>query len=319
MAERGDSAAGIERRIKFRHLQCFLEAARLRSVVAAADALSISQPAVSKTLRELEEALGAPLFDRSRKGVVLTAFGRTFLHHAGTSVTALRQGIESVVRARAAGEELLRVGVLPTVAAQMMPAALQRFRAACPGVVVRVVDGPNQMLLGQLRVGELDLVLGRLAEPEQMTGLSFEHLYSERIAFAVRPGHPLLSRPSLAIRDIGAFPVIAPPPGSVIGPTVDKLLIAAGVGALPDRIESVSPTFGRSYTRRTDAVWIISRGAIAQDVAEGVLAELAIDDGDSTGPVGLTMRAEVPATAAGQVFMAMVRDEARDMRSTKAG
>ena len=67
----------------------------------------------------------------------------------------------------------------------MMPVALERFRTACPGVVVRVVDGPNQMLLGQLRVGGLDLVLGRLAEPEQMTGLSFEHLYSERIAFAV--------------------------------------------------------------------------------------------------------------------------------------
>jgi LysR family pca operon transcriptional activator len=152
-----------------------------------------------------------------------------------------------------------------------------------------------------------------------MTGLSFEHLYSERIAFAVRPGHPLLSRPSLAIRDISSFPVIAPPPGSVIGPTVDKLLIAAGVGVLPDRIESVSPTFGRSYTRRTDAVWIISRGAVAQDVEEGVLAELAIDDGDSTGPVGLTMRAEVPATAAGQVFMAMVRDAAREVRSATSG
>jgi len=309
-----DSALTIERRIKLRHLQCFLEAVRLRSVVAAADALAISQPAVSKTLRELEEALGAPLFDRSRKGVVLTPFGRTFLHHAGTSVTALRQGIESVVRARAAGEELLRVGVLPTVAGQMMPAALERFRTACPGVVVRVVDGPNQMLLGQLRVGGLDLVLGRLAEPEQMTGLSFEHLYSERIAFAVRPGHPLLSRPGLAVRDIKAYPVIAPPPGSVIQPTVDRLLIAAGIEALPDRIESVSPTFGRSYVRRSDAVWIISRGAVAQDLEEGVLAELPLESGDSTGPVGLTMRAEVPPTDAGRIFMAMVRDAAREVR-----
>ncbi|WP_437362592.1 pca operon transcription factor PcaQ [Inquilinus limosus] len=307
-----DSAAAIERRIKLRHLQCFLEAVRLRSVVAAADALAISQPAVSKTLRELEEALGAPLFDRSRKGVVLTPFGRTFLHHAGTSVTALRQGIESVVRARAAGEELLRVGVLPTVAAQMMPEALQRFRRACPGVVVRVVDGPNQMLLGQLRVGELDLVLGRLAEPEQMTGLSFEHLYSERIAFAVRPGHPLLSRPVVAVRDIRGYPVIAPPPGAVIRPTVDRLLIAAGIEALPDRIESVSATFGRSFVRRTDAVWIISRGALVQDLEEGVLAELPLESSDSTGPVGLTMRAEVPPTDAGRIFMAMVRDAARE-------
>lgn len=307
-----DSAAAIERRIKLRHLQCFLEAVRLRSVVAAADALAISQPAVSKTLRELEEALGAPLFDRSRKGVVLTPFGRTFLHHAGTSVTALRQGIESVVRARAVGEELLRVGVLPTVAAQMMPEALQRFRRACPGVVVRVVDGPNQMLLGQLRVGELDLVLGRLAEPEQMTGLSFEHLYSERIAFAVRPGHPLLSRPVVAVRDIRGYPVIAPPPGAVIRPTVDRLLIAAGIEALPDRIESVSATFGRSFVRRSDAVWIISRGALVQDLEEGVLAELPLESSDSTGPVGLTMRAEVPPTDAGRIFMAMVRDAARE-------
>jgi len=117
-----------------------------------------------------------------------------------------------------------------------------------------------------------------------------------------------------SMRDIRAYPVIAPPPGSVIQPTVDRLLIAAGIEALPDRIESVSPTFGRSYVRRTDAVWIISRGAVAQDVEEGVLAELPLDDGDSTGPVGLTMRAEVPPTDSGRIFMAMVRDAARQVR-----
>ena len=69
----------LDHRIKFRHLTCFLEVARQRSVVKAADTLSITQPAVSKTIRELEEHLDARLFDRSKRGVTLTDFGKVFL------------------------------------------------------------------------------------------------------------------------------------------------------------------------------------------------------------------------------------------------
>ncbi len=298
----------IDRRIKFRHLQCFLEVARQKSVVKAADALSITQPAVSKTLRELEDILAVQLFDRSKRGISVTRFGEVFLRYAGASVTALRQGVDSIAQARAKGGFAITLGVLPTVAARIMPTAVQSFKKDGVETIVRIITGDNDLLLSRLRVGELDLVVGRLGEPDLMTGLSFEHLYSEHISFLVRPGHPLLSdRPFDLVRMLD-YPVLMPTEDSIIRPYVDRFLIANGIGTPADQIETISMAFGRSYTRITDAVWIISNGVAANDVEDGVLVELPVDTRDTLGPVGLTTRADTPPGLATQMIMQAVRD-----------
>lgn len=298
----------IDRRIKFRHLQCFLEVARQKSVVKAADALSITQPAVSKTLRELEDILAVQLFDRSKRGISVTRFGEVFLRYAGASVTALRQGVDSIAQARAKGGFAITLGVLPTVAARVMPAAVQSFKKDGVETVVRIITGDNDLLLSRLRVGELDLVVGRLGEPDLMTGLSFEHLYSERISFIVRPGHPLLSDRPFDLSRLLNFPVLMPTEDSIIRPYADRFLIANGIGTPPDQIETISMAFGRSYTRITDAVWIISNGVAANDVEDGVLVELPVDTRDTLGPVGLTTRADTPPGLATQMIMQAIRD-----------
>ena len=303
----------IDRRIKFRHLTCFMEVARRRSVVAAAEALSITQPAVSKTIRELEEALGVSLFDRSRRGVEITRHGEVFLRYAGAAITALRQGVDSVAQSRAKAGIVITVGALPTVAAHVMPDAVRRYKETGAGATVRVITGPNNMLLGQLRVGELDLVVGRLADAEEMHGLTFEHLHSERIAFVVRPGHPLAGRQAVTATEIARHTVLAPDPGSIILPIVERFLIANGCAGLPDRVETVSTAFGRAYVRANDAVWIISRGAVVNDIAEGALVELAIDTADTSGPVGLTINAAVPPSPDAQLIIAAVREAAAAM------
>jgi LysR family transcriptional regulator, pca operon transcriptional activator len=304
----------VDQRIKIRHLLCFLETARLGSVVAAADSLAITQPAVSKTLRELEETLDVQLFDRSKKNLELTLFGEVFQRYAGASIVALRQGLDSIAQARSRGEVAIRIGALPTVAAEIMPEAVRRFKAGGAETTVSILTGPNTLLLGRLRVGELDLVVGRLADADQMTGLAFEHLYSEPVAFVVRPDHPLLKRTPFDVAQIAEFPVLFPTDESIIRPTVERFLIASGVGPLEDRIETVSPTFGRSYVRISDAVWIISRGVVNAELNEGMLRELPIDTSETLGPLGLTTRADTPASPVLHILMGAVRDAARKIR-----
>lgn len=301
----------VDQRVKFRHLQCFLEIARQQSVVKAAAALSVTQPAVSKTIRELEELLGVALFERRGRGIALTRFGEVFLRYAGASVTALRQGVDSITQARAKGGMAIKVGALPTVSTRVMPQAVHLFKQDNTGTVVRVVTGENSVLLSQLRTGDLDLVVGRLADPELMTGLSFEHLYSERVSFIVRPGHPLLKAKPFNLAKLAGYTVLMPTEGSIIRPMVDRFLIAHGIGSLPDQIETVSMAFGRRYTRMSDAVWLISRGVVAEDLEEGVLAELPIATDAATGPVGLTTRADIPPSLPAVMLMQTIREAAR--------
>ena len=301
-----------ESRLKIRHLTCFLEVANRRSFGAAAEALAITQPAVSKAIAELEAILGVQVFERSRRGVFLTGYGEAFQRYAGASLTALRQGVDSVSQAQARGGHTLAVGALPTTAARIMPAAVQRAKAEGLGATLRIVTGPNEVLLTQLREGGLDLVVGRLAEPRQMQTLAFEYLYSEEIVFAVRRGHPLLGRPpgSVELAALADYTVVLPTLFSIIRPEVDRLLVSQGVARLPDVIESVSADFGRRYTHLTDAVWIISYGVVAVDLAEGTLVRLAVDAPESRGPVGLTQRAEMPPSVSLQILMKAIREVA---------
>ncbi len=272
--------------------------ARQGSIGRAAEELAVTQPAVSKSIKELEKILAAPLLSRNRRGALLSPYGEIFLRHAEASLAALHRGMADVRDATEPSALPVRIGALPTVSARLLPAAIQRYLAHGPGAVPQIVTGPTAYLTTQLRDGSLDIVIGRMGEPETMTGLAFEHLYSEVIVFAVRAGHPLAGG-TLRPETILPFEILLPPPGSVIRPTVDRLFLAANLPVPARMIETVSLAFSRAYILATDAIWVISQGVVLEDVHRGVLDCLAVDTAATQGPVGITMRAgEVPSPAA---------------------
>ncbi len=295
-------------RIKLRHLVCFLEVARLKSVVKAAALLGLSQPAISKTVQELEDALGVSLFEQNRRPMMLTGPGEVFLRYAGSSVTALRQGISMVGRDGANTDVAFSVGALPTVSAHMLPRALAQVMERHGAMRPRVVTGPNDVLMSQLRLGDLDLVIGRMADPETMRGFAFEHLYSERIALVVGPHHPLLASSPFDIAEVARHQWLLPPPGSVISSTVERYLVAHALEPAAGVIETVSDAFARNYLRLTDGIWFISEGVVAEDVRTGWLSVLPADTGDTFGPVGLTTRTDTALPLPAQLLAAALRE-----------
>ncbi len=298
---------GLDARIKLRHLSAFVEVVRLSGVGHAAESLGLSQPALSKTIAELEEIFRVKLFDRSGRTLKLTSFGEVFHRYAGASLTALKQGMRSMALVQRDEAAAFAIGALPTVSARILPYAAAHFTAQNLGLKPRIITGPNAYLLSQLRLGEVDFVIGRMAEPEMMRGFAFEYLYAEGIALVVRPGHPLLEAKRFDLAAIANYQLLMPPPGSIIRPTVERYLISHALGPFVSEIETISDNFARAYVRASDAVWIISEGVVAVELAHGFLARLPADTSATLGPVGLTTRTDIQPSMPAQLFAQSVR------------
>jgi LysR family transcriptional regulator, pca operon transcriptional activator len=303
----------IDTRIKFRHLLCFLEIARQRSLAKAADALAVSQPAISKTLKELEEVLCTSLFERSKNGVTLTPAGLAFMRYAGPCVQALRDGVNSVRGGEHEGGQV-RVGVLSTVESLLIPEVVRRLHQRHAALVVSVATGPGAYLLAQLRVGELDLVVGRMTDSPDIQGLTFEHLYSESMTLVVRPGHPLLDAIATDLGRLGDYPLVLPLAGTTIRRHADSLFVQCGLVPSRQRLETLSPALSRRYVLSGEAVWVAPQDAVRLDVQRGELVELALGFQEPGGSVGICSNTALPQSLSGQWFCEVLREVAGEYR-----
>jgi len=295
-------------RLKMRHLQCLVMVAQERNLVRAAKALSLTQPAVSKTVAELEEIVGRQLLLRRRRGVELTPAAEVLVRHAVSALRGLREGLGLAMDQPEADQLRVAVGALPNMVANLLPEAVTTLHESQPALRVRVVSGTNAQLMTQLRQGEIDLVLGRLAQASAMADLAFEQLYSEPLLLVARPGHPLAARRKPPLAALAGHPLVLPVSGTLIRHTADAFLIAQGM-ALPGRlVEATDTSFVLGLLQRSDAVWFAPQGAVEGLVERGELKRLAIDTTSTEGPVGLTMRrGDEPAEGA-QLLIDAIRE-----------
>lgn len=273
-------------KIRMRHIRCFQALCTHKSVTAAAAALNTVQPALSRTLRELEETVGGALFERTAQGLVLTNAGETLRRHVSTGMAQIERGL-----AQASGLEAARkvsIGMLPNVARTLVLNAVARFKAVAPDVDVRLHWASVPELVDRLRKGEIDFICGRLLSSEHVGGLSFEHLYSEPLIFVVRPDHELAGRKGLTLEEIDRHLVIVPLPGTIIRAELDRYTFARGLTEFSNKIETVSFEFVRPFLQSNDCVGCLPLGAVRQELAEGRLVQLGLLGDELMGSVGMS-------------------------------
>jgi LysR family pca operon transcriptional activator len=303
----------IDTRIKYRHLVCFLEVARQGTLARASGKLAISQPALSKTLKELETLLGVSLFLRSKSGSALTQSGVAFLRFAGPSVQALREGVNSL-RSGIHEPVTVRLGALSTVESELIPEVVCRLHARHSALVVVVTTGPSAYLLSRLRVGELDLVVGRMTDSPQIQGLAFEHLYNEAMTLVVRRGHPLLADVPV-YANIKDFPLVLPLVGTTIRKFADSLFVQYGVSPPSRILETLSLTLSRRYVQGSHAIWLAPLDAVRLDLSRGELVELEIGIREPGGSVGLCRNPALQLSLAAQWCTDVLREVAQEYRN----
>ena len=189
--------------VELRHLRYFVAVAEAENVLrAATQKLHVSQPAVSRQIRDLEDELGVQLFERTGKAVNLTDAGRVFLREARAVLERTDEAVKNVRAFAQTGETELHVGYSPLPGAQILPVVLRAFQQAMPDVHVRLHDWSNEQIAVGLRDGRLKVALvARALKRGPFGDFRFEELLREHIRLAVPPNHPFAQRRSVSLAD----------------------------------------------------------------------------------------------------------------------
>ncbi|EMV2954734.1 LysR family transcriptional regulator, partial [Klebsiella pneumoniae] len=296
----------FSQRIRLRHLHTFVAVAQQGTLGRAAETLNLSQPALSKTLNELEQLTGTRLFERGRLGAQLTLVGEQFLTHAVKVLDALNSAGQALNRKEGLNNDIVRIGALPTAALGILPTVIGQFHKQQKDITLQVATMNNTMLLAGLKSGEIDIGIGRMSDPELMSGLHYELLFLESLKLVVRPGHPLLQE-TVTLSRVMEWPVVVSPKGTVPRQNAEALLQSQGCKMPAGCIETLSASLSRQLTVDFDYVWFVPSGAVKDDLRRGVLTALPITTQGAGEPIGILTRVDATLTPGTQTLLSAIR------------
>jgi LysR family transcriptional regulator, benzoate and cis,cis-muconate-responsive activator of ben and cat genes len=200
----------VKAAVELRHLRYFVAVAEAENVSRAALKLHVSQPPLSRQIRDLEDELGFLLFKRTAKSVSLTEAGRTFLNEARAVLQRADEGVKKARAVATAGETELHVGASYTPAAPILPDIVRACQHALPTVHIKLHDWTHDQTLAGLREGRLQLAFVlRVPKAPPLRDLRFEELLRLQPQLAVAPEHPFARRRSVSLADAAREPFIA--------------------------------------------------------------------------------------------------------------
>ena len=291
----------ITRKFRLRHVELVAELHDCRSILKASKRLSLTQPTVTKALRDVESTLGVKLFERSNRGLEPTAYGEIFARHAKIVLAQLRHAAEELESLRAGYSGKVTVGTLLAASASILPDAIALLKKQRPGVAISVVVGTYDILMPALLGGDVDMVLGRLPEEGRSRALVYEEFYAEPICIVTRRGHPLSRKRRLSLRDLSNEAWLLPLPETALRRQIERAFVEAGAPLPRNVIESVSILTNRALLRKSDSVGVMPYHVALDDVELGLLAILPVKLKSIESPVGAILRAPgtlPPAAAA---------------------
>ncbi|EMM6716886.1 LysR family transcriptional regulator [Klebsiella aerogenes] len=296
----------FSQRIRLRHLHTFVAVAQQGTLGRAAETLNLSQPALSKTLNELEQLTGTRLFERGRLGAQLTLVGEQFLTHAVKVLDALNTAGQALNRKEGMNSDVVRIGALPTAALGILPTVIGQFHKQQKDITLQVATMNNTMLLAGLKSGDVDIGIGRMSDPELMSGLNYELLFLESLKLVVRPGHPLLQE-TVTLSRVMDWPVVVSPKGTIPRQNAETLLQSQGCKIPPGCIETLSASLSRQLTVDYDYVWFVPSGAVKDDLRRGLLTSLPIATEGAGEPIGILTRVDASLSQGAQTLLSAIR------------
>lgn len=301
-------------RLKFKHLRLLVTVGETRNIFKAAQLLNMAQPAATKTIRDLENALDMLLFDRSSRGVTPTPFGELMIKHAKLILSQVKHASEELASLQGGISGRITVGTLLAASPALLPKSLARLKNERPNISISVIEGTNDMLIPGLLLGDIDVVVGRLPEIQEEEGVTSEILYYEPVAVVARKGHPLAKKDKLTLKDLVNEQWILPSTGTTLRSEIDNAFHKAKLNVPTNVIECVSILTNRTLLMETDMIAAMPYQVIKTYEEIGLLEQLPIKLKADVGPVGMTIRSNTELTPAANYLLETLRLTAKNMQ-----
>jgi len=282
-------------------LRAFLALADAGGFARAAETTGLSQPAIHRAVRELEQVCGYPLVERRGRGVAVTPPGNRLARGIRLARAEIAAAIAEITDDHGAG---ISIGAMPLSRARVVPRAVARFTAEHPRVRIDVVEGAWRELIDPLLDGVLEVTVGALRE-RAPAGLVQEPLFVDRLAIIARAGHPLATARSPTATMLADYPWITGQPGTPLREQWEELFAGHDLPQAP--IECGSVMVIREVLRETDFLTLLSPDQIALEINAGVLTMIGEPLPRSSRTIGLTLREGWRPTGAQARFLELLR------------
>ena len=287
-------------------LAALIATVEAQNFTLAAHRLGIAQPTVHRAVTSIEASAGRALFQRSPLGVAPGRQALALAQAARLAFAELDQAVAELaeLQGREVGE--IVIGALPLSRSHILPQALAQFRKTRPRQAIRVIDGPYDDLLADLRAGNIDLMIGALRSPLPVDDVVQERLFDDVLAILAGPGDPLATgTPALA--DLQQRPWLVPRCGTPTRDQFEALFRQAGLAVPAGIIETGSVILMREMVGDGHHLGCISKAQAAREIARGIVTELPFPGVPVPRPIGMTLRANWQPTPAQQAMIDAIR------------
>lgn len=251
--------------------------ADLKIVARVSEALNVTQPAVSKQIAELEKIVGVPVVTRDRNRLYLTPIGNRLADHAKQTLNQLDRAAFDIEAMASGVSGSVSIGAVSSVATTLLPNTIALFKRSTPQATVSVSEGHFVELLPQLEAGALDILIARIWQPQELSGIEQMTLFSEPVVVVSGRNHPLAQKKSLDWSDVVDSPWILPQANSVARQAVDALFAANGLTPPSNTIASLSLALNLELLRVMPALGLMPQRLAQTQATRGEIVTLPLD------------------------------------------
>ncbi|KJV26274.1 LysR family transcriptional regulator [Luteibacter yeojuensis] len=303
---KGPAIAHVERRVTMAQLRALVAVVGTSSYAAAAEDVGVSEPALHRAMRELQDALHVALLVRVGRSVRPTDGATNLVHFVRLMFAELSAAIEEIGGGGDVGRGFIRIGVLPVARAHFLPRVLSTFAVDYPGAMVEVIEGPYLELLSRLRQGDMDLLIGSERQTVPARDVVQEGLFDDELVIVGRAGHPLRGG-RLTTAALLRHPWVVPARGVPLRLNWERMFHVRGVEPPPIRLQCASVLIMRGMMLAGDWLTLMSRDQFLLESRAGHLVEIGSPGKDFWRRIALTRRTEWMPTPLQARFVALLR------------